>query len=248
MNTYEYIAGVTRYGLNYDFVNLNRTTNSLLSEVGTYRAGSNPAPGVLANLADADIAAVNQGITQANTSISMSQTAEGAIDQIVAKLRDMRDLAQDVALGGLEEQEIADKDEQYQALAAEVVSLIEDTACDGAAVLSGPDAVVLLDLDDVTGMSLTDLPDGATGMLSAAIVDVGLAQNGLVADRNRLTGVAGQLQTHRENLTSFESRLGGVQDALDVLRSVTAQMTENLLAAVSAETNVSPDRAMYLLT
>jgi len=246
--TYGLIAMTATNTLNRAFRGLNNTTNSLLSDAGAARAASNPANSVLGNLVDADIAAISSGVTTANSAISANQTADSALDSIETKLGSMRDLVEDVELEDLTQPQIEAKDAEYQTLADEVVAILEDTTYGDEALLSGRDPLVMLNLDPVTDMSLTDLPEDALYTLDRAVVDVGLAKVDLATDTNDLTNAIDALQDHSEDLTAFASRLTTAQAAMDVLRSITSEFLSQFATILSAQANTSSTNALTLLS
>lgn len=248
LNVYNHIAALTRMNLSYSFTAMNATTNDLLGEVGIRRADTNAASAVLYDMAEADLTALTAGITEANNAVSMNQTADDALATIHGKLDDMRALAEDVEYGDLTEEEIATKADEYEALAAEVETLLEDTSYDGRTLLSGRNPVVRFNLENVLEMDLTSMPEGGTFDVSRAMIDVTGAREQLEAENNRLADAITAMDAQQDELLSFESQLTTAQEALSTLQSVMQQMFTEPFGASATQSNVTNLSAMRLLT
>jgi hypothetical protein len=253
LNTYSHIAALTRLNLNHAFASLNDSTNTLLARVGVRRANTNPASEVLYDLAQADLTALTSGITEANSTISMNQTADDAMETIHEKLDDMRALAAEVEYGDgagneLTEEEIEANASDYQDLADEIQTLLDDTTYDGRTLLSGRDPVARFNLEQVLEMDLTDMPEGGTYDISRAMVDVTTAREQLDLENNALTNAISDMESQQDDLLSFESQLATAQQALNTLQAVLEQIYADSLGASTAQINITSSDAMRLLS
>jgi flagellin len=85
----------------------------------------------------ADIAALNQGVRNANDAISLIQTADGALSVIDEKLIRMKELAEQAATGTYTSDQRLIIDSEYQAMASEITRIANATDFNGIALLNG---------------------------------------------------------------------------------------------------------------
>lgn len=85
----------------------------------------------------ADLAAMNQGIRNANDAISMIQTADGALSVIDEKLIRMKELAEQAATGTYNSDQRLMIDSEFQAMAAEIDRIANATSFNGIHLLNG---------------------------------------------------------------------------------------------------------------
>ena len=237
--TYAQVAIGSRQSLGRMYAGVNRTAGSFRSHLGITRFARHSAVAFVNDLNNAEAAAVNNAVADATTSISMNQTAGEAMDTIRGKLGLMRNLVRDVTSLYLTADEIEIKDGEYQALAGEVTAMVADTEYDGTALLSGDDAVVSLDLDSITSMSLHYLPTGAMRTISTTMADMMASEADLESQTNLLTHTINELADDAASLTPYGTSIWTVQAAMSVLASVTQRLAGKAGAAVLASQTVS---------
>jgi flagellin-like hook-associated protein FlgL len=246
--TYDLLAMSARQTLNRDFRTLNAKTNDVLANVGIYRSSTNASASSLSNLVRLETAAINNGIRVANDRISSCQVADEGLADLHATLLSMRDIVEDVALGKYKKKQLAAKDEEYQALVEDVNDILADTEYGGEKLLSGYDAVVSLNLDAVTDLSMKALPDGALATVSIAIADVTGARNELVMAATAAQSTMSQLEEQADEVTDFEARVSGALAAMAVVEALMEQLTTQLSDMLSAQANTSPWSVSRLLS
>lgn len=229
------VSASTASYLNSVYHGLNRTTNGLLASMGVLRPRATPTVASIDDLVDRDIVDINSAVDTATDTIGRNQAADAAIATIYDTLGTMRDLVQDVAIGTLSEAQVAAKDSEYRALGAEITALLAETTYQAAPVLSGSDAVAALDLADITGMSLTALPDDALGDMATAMTDVGLARSDLAGETAELTATVAGLETQATALARLSAQVTTAREALGVLRSTTALIMTQITASLAAQ-------------
>ncbi len=84
-----------------------------------------------------DIAALNQGVRNANDAISLIQTADGALGVIDEKLIRMKELAEQAATGTYNSDQRLIIDSEYQAMASEITRIANATDFNGVYLLNG---------------------------------------------------------------------------------------------------------------
>ncbi|MDR1855633.1 MAG: flagellin [Desulfovibrio sp.] len=85
----------------------------------------------------ADIAALNQGVRNANDAISLIQTADGALGVIDEKLIRMKELAEQAATGTYDSTQRLMIESEYQAMASEITRIANATDFNGLHLLNG---------------------------------------------------------------------------------------------------------------
>lgn len=245
--SYSLLALGARQQLNRDFRAVNSATNRILADLGIQRMSTDPSGLSLGNLADAEEAAVNAGLSAANDMISSYQVADEALAGLKGTLESMREIVEDAALGDHTEEELAVMDAEYGTLAEQAQGVLEDTEFNGEKLLSGFTAVVTIDISAATDLSMAELPEGALAGLSKAIAAVGGAQNELSVSTVRVQNVIEGLQAQAEEVSSFQSRIATAESALAVLEALRNQLAANVSAALSAQANASSRSASALL-
>ncbi|BBD07078.1 flagellin [Desulfovibrio ferrophilus] len=84
-----------------------------------------------------DIAALGQGVRNANDAISMIQTADGALQVIDEKLIRMKELAEQASTGTYNSDQRLIIDSEYQAMASEITRIANATDFNGIYLLNG---------------------------------------------------------------------------------------------------------------
>ena len=129
--------------------NLGTSTERLSSGLRINSAADDAAGLAIRELMRADIAALNQGVRNANDAISLIQTADGALQVIDEKLIRMKELAEQAATGTYTSDQRLIIDSEYQAMASEITRIANATDFNGIYLLNGN-----LSSDNFTGSGL----------------------------------------------------------------------------------------------
>ncbi|WP_456325013.1 flagellin N-terminal helical domain-containing protein [Desulfonauticus submarinus] len=116
---------------------LSTSTRRLSSGLRVGTAADDAAGLAIRELMRADIAALNQGIRNANDAISLIQTADGALQVIDEKLIRMKELAEQAATGTYTSDQRLIIDSEYQAMASEITRIANATDFNGIHLLNG---------------------------------------------------------------------------------------------------------------
>lgn len=127
---------VTR-NLQGHYSKLGASTQRLSSGLRVNSSADDAAGLAIRELMRADIAALNQGVRNANDGISMIQTADGALGVIDSKLIRMKELAEQASTGSYTDAQRTLINSEYQAMADEITRIAEDTDFNGIKVLNG---------------------------------------------------------------------------------------------------------------
>jgi flagellin len=136
INTNLMAANATR-NLGDSYSRLAVSTRRLSSGLRVGTAADDAAGLAVRELMRADIAALNQGVRNANDAISLIQTADGALGIIDEKLIRMKELAEQAATGTYNSDQRLIIDSEYQAMASEITRIASATDFNGIYLLNG---------------------------------------------------------------------------------------------------------------
>ncbi len=123
--------------LNSHYGNLQTSTQRLSSGLRINGAADDAAGLAIRELMRADVAALNQGIRNANDAISLIQTADGALGVVDEQLIRMKELAEQAATGTYDSTQRLMIESEYQALASEITRIANATDFNGIKLLDG---------------------------------------------------------------------------------------------------------------
>ncbi len=119
------------------YSNLATSTQRLSSGLRVNSAADDAAGLAIRELMRADIAALNQGVRNANDAISLLQTADGALGVIDEKLIRMKELAEQAATGTYDSTQRLMIESEYQQMASEITRIANATDFNGIKLLDG---------------------------------------------------------------------------------------------------------------
>ena len=227
----------------------------------------------IASSMTSQIRGMNQGIRNANDGISMAQTGEGALDEVSNMLQRMRELAVQSANGTYSTADVANITAEQDALAAQITSVITNTAFNGKNLFStaaneatgitvqaganASDTVTLKFKElDATGTDLSAVVDFATGKLKTgltltafddAIAEVATTRADLGAAQNRLESAVNNLTSNATNLSDARSRIEDADFSAETTNLAKAQILSQASTAMLAQANQSQQGVLKLL-
>jgi len=261
---------------------LNSTNKALQGNIAKLSSGFriNSAADDAAGLAvseemKSDIRSLGQASRNANDAISMVQTAEGALGQVHDILGRMRELSVQANSDGINDDQRAHVNTEFQALAAEINDISSQSQFNGTNLLDGTlnatfqvgiestDTLSIAvsqgfstaDLEDAGGttnlgaVDLTSTTNAATAMsvLDNAIPVVSETRAGPGASQNRLESKIENLSVSRENLEAANSRIRDVDVASEMASMTKNQILMQAGASMLAQANSLPQTALSLL-
>ena len=119
------------------YSNLATSTQRLSSGLRVNSAADDAAGLAIRELMRADVAALQQGVRNANDAISLIQTADGALGIIDEKLVRMKELAEQAATGTYDSTQRLMIESEYQAMASEITRIANATDFNGIKLLDG---------------------------------------------------------------------------------------------------------------
>ena len=123
--------------LTQHYSDLKTSTQRLSTGLRVNSAADDAAGLAIRELMRTDIAALQQGVRNANDAISLLQTADGALGIIDEKLTRMKELAEQAATGTYDSTQRLMIESEYQAMASEITRIANATDFNGIHLLDG---------------------------------------------------------------------------------------------------------------
>ena len=131
------MATTVSNNLTSHYGNLKTSTERLSTGLRVNSAADDAAGLAIRELMRTDIAALQQGVRNANDAISLLQTADGALGIIDEKLTRMKELAEQAATGTYDSTQRLMIESEYQAMASEITRIANATDFNGIHLLDG---------------------------------------------------------------------------------------------------------------
>jgi flagellin len=264
--------------------NLSRSQQRLSQSMQRLSSGLriNSAKDDAAGLAISDrmtsqIRGLNQAARNANDGISLSQTAEGALQETTNMLQRMRELAVQAANDTNTAEDRSSLDAEFQSLIEEINRIATTTAFNGKTVLTGSYAnpgsgfifhvgananqVISITiagasasaLGNATGVianqnvSARSNANSAIGIIDAAISDIDVMRGDLGAAQNRMESTIANLNNVAENLSAARSRIMDADIAQETSEMTKSNILQQAGVSVLAQANQTPQLALQLL-
>jgi flagellin len=263
--------------------NLQGTQKALSDSIGKLssgmrinKAGDDAAGlGISENL-KANIRSISQASRNANDAISMSQVAEGAMNEmqgIVSRMRELSVQSANSTMGGTERGYIQT---EFKQLSAEINRIGAVTEFSGQKLLNGSASAGLTfqvgiynSTNDRISMSITKLTtstlgstslhiasatlstvtgaQNAIGVFDKAIQQLSQARAKVGASQNRMQVTVSNLASSHENLSAANSRIRDVDVAEETANMTKSQILSQAGLAVLSQANQLPQSALSLL-
>lgn len=230
--------------------NLQTSTQRLSSGLRINSAADDAAGLAIRELMRADIAALNQGVRNANDGISLIQTADGALGVVDQNLIRMKELAEQAATGTYDSTQRGLIESEYQAMASEITRIALATDFNGIKLLDGSlngsaftgAEATLADPSQLrihfgTGnLSAEDYFDIKIGTATAEALGVGAAATGdgkSIATQEDAQKALEAINNAIVSKDTIRANLGAMQNRLEATVSNLTTQSENLQAAES---------------
>jgi len=222
---------------------------------------------------DAKITSLNQATRNANDGISLTQVAEGAMEQVSDILNRMKEIAVQASNETYSAGDRDNMDLEFVALTAEIDRIAAETDFNGTVLLDGTNASVnifvsdeIAAASDAISITLTDIDATALGLttavatvdtttlaeaaitaIDAAIVIVDDGRSQLGADANRLDHAVSNLMNRSEHQSAARSRIEDADFAVESANLAKAQVLQQAGTAMLAQANASGQGVLSLL-
>ena len=263
--------------------NLTNTQSALAASVGRLSSGmrintaSDDAAGLgISENLKANIRSLAQAQRNANDGISMSQVAEGSMNDMQGIVSRMRELSIQSANATLGDTERGYIQTEFTQLSTEINRISAVTDFNGQKLLDGSASAGLTfqigiqnSANDQISMSITKLTTStlgsatlhlsaaslstaanaklAIGVFDKAIQQLSQARAKVGATQNRMTVTVSNLAVAQENLTAANSRIRDVDVAQESANLTKSQILSQAGLAVLAQANQLPQSALSLL-
>jgi flagellin len=237
------------------YSNLQTSTQRLSSGLRINSAADDAAGLAIRELMRTDIAALQQGVRNANDAISLIQTADGALGVIDEKLTRMKELAEQAATGTYDSTQRLMIDSEYQAMASEITRIANATDFNGIHLLDGNLSGDTHDGGDLTATGKMKIHFGTMndsdedyyyiqiGTSTASALGVGnsAAEGSLaytVSTQNAAQSALVGINDAVVSKDAIRAHLGALQNRLENTISNLTTQAENLQAAESRISDV----------
>ena len=251
---------------------LGESVNRLSSGLRINKAGDDAARSAIASELTAHTQGIYQAKRNANDSVSMVQTAEGAMQEMTGIVQRMRELSVQASNGGtMDTTERGYLDQEYQLLESELDRIVSVTEFNGSKLIDGSLSTgtnfqvgykntandrISLSIANTgsTSLGLNDeLLTSATGAqkaiaaLDTALTTINTQRATLGATQNRLEMTINNLSASYENHAASLSRIRDVDVAEETARFTSHQILTQAGTSVLAQANALPQAALMLL-
>jgi flagellin len=219
------------------------------------------------------IRGLNQAVRNANDGISLVQTAEGGMNEIINMVQRMRELAVQSASGTLSDQDRTNLQAEVAALRLQVNEVATKTTFNGVQLLDVPQLpapaptisiqtgvgageIVEIATADVTptglGIATVDIGTAggagtALGLLDTALNNITTLQARLGANQNRLQATVSSLINRATNLSEARSRIQDANFSEESTNLAKAQILSQASTAMLAQANQSQQGVLSLI-
>ena len=234
-------------------------------------SGADDAAGLaISNGLNANIAALNQSVQNANDGVGLFQVADGALSQVSALLNRAVTLATESANGTLSSTQRTATDAEFQNILTEVGNIGAKTAYNGATVFSATVTTIFLSdgtntssigaavgslsttsvgTQDFTNVTLTSVASATTALtdLQTAISGIAAQRGTIGATINQLTAHVNVMNTQVQNLTTAVDGITAANIPAEVANMSKFQiLTQTGMSALS-QANQSQQSVLKLL-
>ena len=248
------MATTVANNLTSHYGNLKTTTERLSTGLRVNSAADDAAGLAIRELMRTDIAALQQGVRNANDAISLLQTADGALGIIDEKLTRMKELAEQAATGTYDSTQRLMIESEYQAMASEITRIANATDFNGIHLLNGN-----LSSDTHVGSGMTSTGKMKVHFGSANdsaedyyYIQIGTSTASALGVGNQAVGTDGRTISTQEaaqkalvavtsavvSKDKIRAHLGALQNRLENTVSNLTTQAENLQAAESRISDV----------
>ena len=251
--------------LNQSQVTMSTAMQRLSSGLRVNSAKDDAAGLAIAERMNTQVRGMNVAIRNANDGISLSQTAEGGLQEVSNMLQRMRELAVQSANGTNSSADRGNLDAEFQALDAEISRISETTKFNGETVLNNSGDSVVFQIGANTGgdntLSIALVNVSATGegissvsasldamsAIDEMINTVTSARADFGAMQSRFESAVSNLQVGMENQSAARGRIMDADFAVETANMTRSQILQQAGNAMVSQANSAPQSVLQLL-
>lgn len=247
---------------------LNRTFNRLSSGLRVNSAKDDAASLSISTGMTAQIRGLNQAVRNANDAVSLTQVADGALEESVNALQRMRELAVQAANDTLVSSDRSDIQQEIDQLISEIDRISNDTEFNTQNLLNGEFSGKTFQVGTFSGQTITvSLGNAGAGSIGVNGLSIGTAsaataaittlddaissvadiRSKLGAIQNRFESVINSLGAQSENLSAANSRLVDADISQETATLTKYAILQQAGTAILAQANQQPQLALSLL-
>lgn len=258
----------THRNLSFNNTQASKNLEKLSSGYKVNRAGDDAAGLAISEKMRGQIRGLDMATKNAQDSISLIQTAEGALNETHAILQRMRELAVQSSNDTNVSADRAALQKEVDALASEITRIAENTEFNTQKLLDGTFTGSKLHIGANTGqsisLSISDMDATALGVnavkintqatantaistVNKALETVSTQRSALGAIQNRLEHTINNLGATSENLTAAESRIRDTDMAKEMMGFTKNNILMQAAQSMLAQANQQPQGVLQLL-
>jgi flagellin len=228
------------------------------------RAADDAAGLSISEKLQAQINGLDQANRNAQDAVSLTQTAEGSLDEVHEMLQRVRELAVQYKNGTLSASDQQAIQSEVNQLASEIERIGQSVEFNGINLLSGTGTITFqVGANDGEIITVSTISLGQSGGTAAfgltasgtsdiqdidtAIANVSSQRTKLGAVQNRLEHAMNSLSTYQENLVASQSRIKDVDMASQMVEFTKLQVLQQAGTSVLAQANQSSQSVLSLL-
>ncbi len=260
-----YLALVSQNNLNKSQSTLGSAIERLSSGLRINSAKDDAAGQAIANRMTAQIRGMTQAARNANDGISLTQTAEGNLNEINNNLQRIRELAVQAVNSTNSATDLASIQQEVDDRLAEITRVVTNAEFNGTKLLDGSANNLVLQVganaaaDNQITVSIADASSAGAAVtlavgdatvltdLDTRISAIDTARSNLGSVQNRLTSTVNNLNNTITNLSASRSRIEDADYAVEVSNMTRAQILQQAGTAVLAQANQVPQTMLSLL-
>ncbi|RIV20815.1 flagellin [Alicyclobacillaceae bacterium I2511] len=229
--------------LNYVQNQLNQSYQQLSSGNRVNSAADDPAGYAISQQMQSQINGLNQATQNAQTGISLTQTASGAMNQVESILQTMNTLAVEAGNGTQNSNDLSNLNQEFSALSNQIDMIGQNTQYNNMYLLTGSSSsstfagsgsvvAFMLQVGAQNGQTLTV---SIMGISSTALGINGAS----ISSQAAATAAIASIQAAITSLSSWQAQIGSSQDQLNYTVSNLQNAAENLQNAQATITNTN---------
>jgi flagellin len=235
------IAGINAQNqLNINNVYLNRTLLRL-SSGKRINSGADDAAGLgIADSLRANVRAIDQAVRNANDGISVSQIADGALQEISNLLTRAFTLAEEAATETVDDIGRAALNDEFTSIEAEIARIATQTNFNGVALFTtgGLNGDLSVFVGDVSSASTIVLSVGMIATSGDEVTDIGGGISLQTVDLTNATAAASSLTTLRDAVRAVSSNRAAIGAGMNRLQSAVAVLQTTSQNTQAAESTI----------
>lgn len=229
---------IAQKSLNQAQNQLSTTLNRLATGLRVNSAKDDAAGLAISEGMNSRIRGLNQAARNGNDGISLIQTAESGMNQVLSLGQRMRELAVQASTGTYQPSDLTNLDTEFQSLKDEVDRIVSVTDFNGQSVLGGGTVSIQVGsqntANDRLTVTLTDSDTTALAINASDITSNANAQSAITSLDTAITTITTGLAQLGANQSNLEAAVSANEDRVMTLNGARSRIVDTDFAAESA--------------